>query len=83
MMGTSRKSTVPTTPDEFEFLNGCIRLRIKGLGETTLDEWMRTQIMLHSIGVLPEDLIETALTKTAIATLIILTDLNLWMAASP
>lgn len=51
--------------DEFEFLNGCIILRIKGLGETTLDEWMRTRIVLHSIGALPESLIETALTKAA------------------
>jgi len=50
-------------PDEFEFLNGCIRVRIKGLGETNLDEWMRTRIVLHSIGALPESLIETALTK--------------------
>ena len=52
-------------PDEFEFINGCIRLRIQGLAETTLDEWIKTQIMLHSIGALPEDLIETALTKAA------------------
>ena len=50
-------------PDEFEFINGCIRLRIKGLGETTLDEWIKTQLVLHSIAALPEDLIETALTK--------------------
>ena len=27
-------------PDEFEFICGCIRLRIKSVQETTLDEWM-------------------------------------------
>jgi len=52
-------------PDEFEFLCGCIRLRIQSLVETTLDEWIKAQIMLHSIGALPEDLIETALTRAA------------------
>ena len=52
-------------PDEFEFICGCIRLRIQGLGETTLDEWIRTRIVLHSIGALPEELVETALTKAA------------------
>jgi hypothetical protein len=52
-------------PDEFEFINGCIMLRIKGVQETTLDEWMRTRIVLHSIGALPESLIETDLIRAA------------------
>jgi len=52
-------------PDEFEFIDGCIRLRIKGVQETTLDEWINTQVRLHSISTLPEDLIETDLTRAA------------------
>lgn len=52
-------------PDEFEFIDGCIRLRIKAVQETTLDEWINTQVTLHSISTLPEDLIETDLTRAA------------------
>ena len=52
-------------PDEFGFINGCIRLRIKGVQETTLDEWINTQVRLHSISTLPEELIETDLTRAA------------------
>jgi hypothetical protein len=36
-------------PDEFEFMDGCIRLKIESVQETTLDEWVETQITLHSI----------------------------------
>ncbi len=52
-------------PDELEFVSGCIRLRIKSVQETTLDEWIRTQITLHIISELPEELIETKLTRAA------------------
>ena len=31
-------------PDEFEFICGCIRLRIKSVQKTTIDKWIRTQI---------------------------------------
>ena len=40
-------------------------MKIKGVQETALDEWIRTQIDLHSIGALPEELIETDLTRAA------------------
>jgi hypothetical protein len=41
-------------PDEFEFVCGSIRLRIKSVKEIALDEWIKTQITLHSISGLPE-----------------------------
>jgi len=47
-------------PNEFEFINGCIRLRIKSVQETALDEWINTRITLHSISALPESLIKIA-----------------------
>jgi hypothetical protein len=53
------------SPDEFEFICGCIRLKIKSVQETTLNEWIRTRITLHSISDLPDELIETALTRAA------------------
>ncbi len=43
-------------PDEFEFISGCIRLKIKSIQETTLNEWIRTRITLHSISELPDEL---------------------------
>jgi len=52
-------------PNEFEFISGCIRLKIQHLKEITLDEWIQTQINLHSIGSLPKELIETDLTRAA------------------
>ena len=52
-------------PGEFEFIFGCIRLRIKSIQETTLDEWMKTQISLHSITDLPDELTDTELIKAA------------------
>jgi len=52
-------------PDEFEFVCGCIRLRIKSVQETTLDEWIRTQIALHSISELPDELMTTRITGSA------------------
>ncbi len=46
-------------PDEFEYVCGCIRLKIKSVQETTLNEWIRTRITLHSISELPDELITT------------------------
>ena len=63
--GDKPKEHDTDNPDEFGFINGCIRLRIKGVQETTLDEWINTQVRLHSISTLPEELIETDLTRAA------------------
>ena len=53
------------SPDEFEFICGCIRLRIKSVQETTLDEWIKTQIALHSISELPDELMTTRIARSA------------------
>ena len=52
-------------PDEFFFISGCIRLKIKSIQETTLNEWIRTRITLHSISELPEELITRRITGSA------------------
>ena len=52
-------------PDEFEFICGCIRLKIKSVQKTTLDEWIKTQITLHSISDLPDELMTTSITRSA------------------
>ena len=52
-------------PDEFEFVCGCIRLKIKSVQETTLDEWIKTQITLHSIPELPDELMITSIANSA------------------
>ena len=52
-------------PDEFEFISGCIRLKIKSIQETTLNEWIRTRITLHSISDLPDELMTTRITGSA------------------
>jgi len=49
-------------PDEFEYVCGCIRLKIKSVQETTLDEWIETRITLHSISELPDELMTTRIT---------------------
>ena len=41
-------------PDEFEFIGGCIILKIDSITETTLDRWKQQQVHLHSIGKLPK-----------------------------
>ena len=51
--------------DEFEFVCGCIRLKIKSVQETTLDEWIKTQITLHSIPELPDELMTTRIASSA------------------
>jgi len=52
-------------PDEFEFVSGCIRLKIKSVQKTTLDEWTRTRISLHSISELPDELMTTRIIRSA------------------
>lgn len=41
-------------PDEFEFIGGCIILKIDSLTETTLEHWKQQQVLLNSIGKLPK-----------------------------
>ena len=53
------------SPDEFKFICGCIRLRIKSVQKTTLDEWVKTQITLHSIPELPDELMTTRIARSA------------------
>ena len=52
-------------PDEFEFIGGCIRLNIRSVQETTLDEWIKTQIKLYSISELPDELRITRIARSA------------------
>ena len=52
-------------PDEFEYVCGCIRLKIKSVQETTLNEWIRTRITLHSISNLPDELMTTRIAGSA------------------
>ena len=52
-------------PDEFEFVCGCIRLRIKSVQKTTLDKWIKSQIELHSITGLPDELMTTRIARSA------------------
>ena len=52
-------------PDEFEFVCGCIRLKIKSIQKTTLNEWIRTQTTLHSISDLPDELMTRRITGSA------------------
>jgi len=50
--------------DEFEFICGCIRLRIKSVQKTTIDKWMKSQIALHSIAELPDELMTTMISRS-------------------
>lgn len=52
-------------PDEFEFMCGCIRVRIESIKEVTLDQWIETQIALHSISELPDELKKTGIARSA------------------
>ena len=47
------KHAVPNDPDRFEFIGGCIILKIDSITETTLERWKQQQVLLHSIGKLP------------------------------
>ena len=51
--------------DEFEFVCGCIRLKIKSVQKTTLDKWLKSQIELHSIAKLPDGLMTTKIARSA------------------
>ena len=53
------------SPDEFEFICGCIRLRIKSVQKTTIDKWMKSQIALYSIANLPDKLMTTRIASSA------------------
>jgi len=63
--GDEPKDHNTDNPDEFEFICGCIRLRIKSVVETTIDEWIKTQITLHSIPELPDELMVTGIARSA------------------
>ncbi len=41
-------------PNRFEFIGGCIILKIDSITETTLEHWKQQQVLLHSIGKLPK-----------------------------
>ncbi len=41
-------------PNRFEFIGGCIILKIDSITETTLERWKQQQVLLHSIGKLPK-----------------------------
>jgi len=45
-------------PDVFEFLGGCIMLKIQGVGEISFEEWIRSQITYHSITEIPDELLK-------------------------
>jgi hypothetical protein len=50
--------------DSFEFINGTIILKITGVVETTLEEWLDRQIDLHRVNKLPKDKIMSQKDKT-------------------
>lgn len=41
-------------PNRFEFIGGCIVLKIDSIIETTIESWIEQQVQLHSIGKLPQ-----------------------------
>jgi len=45
----------PDDPDKFEFIGGCIILKIDRIAETTLEDWKERQVQLYSIGSLPKE----------------------------
>ena len=48
------KHTDPNDLNRFEFIDGCIILKINSITETTLERWKEQQVLLHSIGKLPK-----------------------------
>jgi hypothetical protein len=44
----------PDDPNKFEFLDGCIILKINSIAETTLEDWKDRQVQLNSINRLPK-----------------------------
>ena len=63
--GDEPKEHDTDNPDEFEFIDGCIRLRIKCMQEIALDEWINAQVRLHSISTLPKELMKTQIAGSA------------------
>ena len=63
--GDEPKAHNTDNPDEFEFIRGCIRLKIKSVREITIDEWTKTQIAFHSIQDLPDELMTTRIARSA------------------
>ncbi|HBG27654.1 MAG: hypothetical protein A2Y10_10370 [Planctomycetes bacterium GWF2_41_51] len=55
--GEQPKKHNTSNPDEFEFICGCIRLRIKSVQRIILDDWIRMQIALNHITDMPDELI--------------------------
>ncbi len=47
------KHADPDDPNRFEFIGGCIILKIDSITKTTLERWKEQQVLLHSIGKLP------------------------------
>ena len=47
------KHADPDDPNRFEFIGGCLILKIDSITETTLERWKQQQVNLHSIGKLP------------------------------
>ena len=47
------KHADPDDPNRFEFVGGCIILKIDSITETTPERWKQQQVLLHSIGKLP------------------------------
>jgi hypothetical protein len=52
-------------PDQFEFINGCIRLRIKSVQKVALDDWIRKQIVLNNITEMPDELMTTEIASSS------------------
>ena len=52
-------------PDEFEFAAGLIRLKINRIERINFDKWLKTQIALHSISELPQELTRTRIARSA------------------
>ncbi len=48
------KHADPDDPNRFEFIGGCIILKIDSITETSLERWKQQQVLLHSIGKLPK-----------------------------
>jgi len=48
------KHADPDDPNRFEFIGGCIILKIDSITEMTLEHWKQQQVLLHSIGKLPK-----------------------------
>jgi len=44
----------PDDPNRFEFLDGCIILKIDSIAETNLEDWKDRQVRLNSINRLPK-----------------------------